>query len=637
MKPFYLFCRTLHWLRPYWKFQFLALLSSLFIAILALAPPWINKMLIDDVLVKKDMYALKIVCLLFLLSIILTSIFSIIRIWFYTKAAERAAIDVRDDLCDTFHSLSYDRIIMQSTGNVMALFTNDVPVVQDLYASTLSDCIIDILRIVVSLSFMFFINWQLSLFVLPSLLLFMITLRISSKPIRNISYEVQNQAGIVSHELNETLSGAREIKIWGQKLFECQRLHKIFQTFLPLRLRQSILTSASSGVSDCIVISTLVLILFFGGIQTIKGHIQIGVLIAFTSYVAEIFGPVGRTFQLNNRLQKVLAASERIFNFLALSEYESFGKKLVDSEPSEKLITSLQTRIKKKSLQNLVDDGKSTRNLGQNFTLIGSAVNKKRTQKYSKSFSNSEVAKVGYSVTLKDVCYKFNEQQFEVLKGISFNAQEGEVIAIVGPSGSGKTTLAYLLTGLYSPTSGKISLNASNKCLSNVPDHSSRYSAAIFRDSFIFSQSIKNNILYGCPEASNEDVINAAKAACAHLFISDLPDEYESKVGQWGCSLSSGQCQRLVISRAFVKRPKLLILDEGTSALDQQTEKKVIKSLKALMEKGIIIIISHRPSSIIDADKIIVLNHGIIESIGTHYDLIKNNKTYNEILAGQKS
>jgi len=634
--PFYLFYRTLHWLRPYWKFQFLALLSAFFIAVLALVPPWMNKILIDDVLVKKDSYALKVVCLLFLLSIILTSIFTIIRTWFYTNAAERAVVDIRDDLCEAFHSLSYEQIAMQSTGSIMSLSTNDVPVMQDLYASTLSDCIIDILRILVSLSFMFVINWQLSLIVLPSLLLFIITLKVFSKPLRDISFDVQNQASSVSHELNESLSGAREIKVWGQKLFECQRLHKIFMPFLPLRLRQSVLMSASSGISDCIVISTLVLILLIGGIKAIEGHIQIGVLIAFTCYVGEIFGPVGRTFQLNNRVQKVLAASNRIFAFLDLTKTNSFEKKKFDSESSQEMATGFRPRIEAKSSENLDGKDREIKRLEQDLAPIKGVLHQERINQSLRPIPSSEGGEDSCSLTLRDVCYKFKGKQVEILKGISFDVQAGEIVAIVGPSGSGKTTLAYLLAGLYSPTSGAITFDLSNQGSSNVADYLSKHSAVVFRDSFIFSQSVKNNILYGRPEASDEDVLDAAKAAHAHVFISELPKKYESEVGQWGCSLSSGQGQRLVISRVFLKKPKLLLLDEGTSALDHQIEKKVEKAIRILMKTGIVIIISHRLSSIIDADKIIVLNHGTIESIGTHLDLMKNSKTYQEIFAELK-
>lgn len=630
--PFYLFYRTLHWLRPYWKFQFLALLSAFFIAVLALVPPWINKILIDDVLVKKDSHALKVVCLLFLLSVILTSVFTIIRTWFYTNAAERATVDIRDDLCEAFHSLSYEQVAMQSTGSVMSLSTNDVPVMQDLYASTLSDCIIDILRIFVSLSFMFVINWQLSLIVLPSLLLFIITLKVFSKPLRNISFDVQNQASSVSHELNETLSGAREIKVWGQKLFECRRLHKTFMPFLPLRLRQSVLMSASSGISDCIVIATLVLILLIGGLKAIEGHIQIGVLIAFTCYVGDIFGPVGRTFQLNNRLQKVLAASERIFAFLDLTKTNSFEKKKSASESSLKIATAFQTRIESQSSENLEDMDSGIKDL----VPIKGILHRERTRQPLQPIPNSENDEDSCNLTLRDVCYKFEGQQVEVLKKISFDIQAGERVAIIGPNGSGKTTLAYLLAGLYSPTSGSITLGSSNQCFSSVANYLSKHSAVVFRDSFIFSQSVKNNILYGCPEASDEDVLNAAKATQAHAFISELPTKYESEVGQWGCSLSSGQGQQLVLSRVFLKKPKLLLLDEGTSALDHQIEKKVEKAIRILMKTGIVIIISHRLSSIIDADKIIVLNHGIIESTGTHLYLMENSKTYQEIFAEQK-
>jgi ABC-type multidrug transport system fused ATPase/permease subunit len=633
--PWHLLRRTLHWLRPYWTYQLGALLCAFVVTVLTLVPPWVNKILIDDVLVNRNVHALKFLCLLFVSSVFLTSLFGLLRVWFYTKVAECAVVDIRDDLCEAFHSLSYEQIAGQNTGQVLSLFTNDVPAVQDLYASTLSDGIMDGLRILVALAFMFVINWQLSLIVLPALVLFVVIIKGFSRPVRDVSRKVQDQTGTVSQELTETLSGAREIKVWGQESWECRRLHGVFRALVPLRLRQSVLASASSGIAECLVMATLVLVLLVGGIQAIRGQMQMGVLIAFTTYAGDVFGPVGRTFQLNSRIQRVLAAAGRILSFLDLAAPKTRRGVRADTAPAWRVVSGPATgRAETMNKAPEAHGGRGGRRPAAarlRDDIPGGSGVSGAIPWASEAHGEDGACRL----VVRSVGYRFAGQPTDVLQGVSFQVRAGEVVAIVGPSGSGKTTLACLLTGLYAPTSGSIILQCGHPCPSHDVRHLLKHSAIVFRDSFIFSQSIRNNILYGRADASPQDLEQAARAAQVDAFVAELPDAYASEVGQRGCRLSSGQAQRLALARAFLKRPRVLILDEGTSALDHRTEDKVQRAVRDLMRTGIVISISHRFSSVRDADRIIVLNGGTIESVGAHADLVKSSRIYQEILAQQ--
>jgi subfamily B ATP-binding cassette protein MsbA len=561
--------RALRYLIPYWHFELAALFCAIVTAFLALVHPWVNKLLIDDVIINKDAKMLGIVCLIFLISTILDAIFSTLRGYLFTYIGERAVIDMRHQLFGHLQQLSLSFFNKEKTGKLMSIFTNDVPAMQGLYTSTLVDFITDTLRFVVTMGVMLRIDWQLTLMALPVLPLFGVALKLFSKPVREVSRKVQDKSAEISENLQESISGAREVKAFTQEKSEINRLLNIFRQLLGLRVRQSILQSSSGGVAELTAVSGVMFVLWYGGMKALSGSMQMGVLIAFVNYLGSLFNPIARYMELNNRIQSAMGAAERVFEFL-------------DTIPE---IRDEETAL--------------------------------------------ALPPVTGRVQFENVHFAYEEDN-EVLTDIMLKVEPGEMIALVGPSGSGKTTLVNLIPRFFDPTFGRILIDGYD--LRDIKIQSLRQQVSVvFQDSFLFGTTVRENIRFGKRDATDEEVTVAAQAANAHEFIMQLPKGYDTEVGERGVKLSGGQKQRLSIARTILRNPKILILDEATSSLDSESELLVKAALEKLMEGRTSFVIAHRLSTVLRADRIVVLNDGKIADVGTHEELLTKGGIYKKL------
>ena len=561
--------RALRYLKPYWHLELVALFFAIVTAFLSLVEPWVNKLLIDDVIINKNARMLAIVCLIFLASTILSAIFSTLRGYLFTYIGERAVIDMRHQLFGHLQQLSLSFFNKEKTGRIMSIFTNDVPAMQALYTSTLVDFITDTLRFVVTMGVMLKIDWQLTLMALPALPLFAIALKLFSKPMREVSRKVQDKNSDISENLQESISGAREVKAFTQEENETNRLLNIFRQLLGLRVKQSILQSSSGGIAELTAVSGIMFVLWYGGMKAINGMMQMGVLIAFVNYLGRLFNPIGRYMELNNRLQSAMGAAERVFEFL-------------DTTPE------IQDKTEAIALP-----------------------------------------PVRGRVQFENVHFAYEEGD-EVLADINLNVESGEMIALVGASGSGKTTLVNLIPRFFDPTSGQILIDGYD--LRDVKTQSLRQQVSVvFQDSFLFGATIRENIRFGKRDATDEEVTAAAEAANAHEFIVQLSEGYDTEVGERGVKLSGGQKQRISIARTILRNPKILILDEATSALDSESELLVKEALEKLMAGRTSFVIAHRLSTVLKADRIVVLDDGKIVEAGSHEELLAKGGAYRKL------
>lgn len=561
--------RALGYLLPYWHLELFALVCSMVTSGLELVNPWINKLLIDDVIAGRNIWMLKIVCLCFIGAVILKAIFATLRGYLFTYIGERAVIDMRAQLFSHLQRLSLSYFSREKTGGIMSIFTSNVPAMQTLYTSTLVDFVIDILRFAVTLSVMVRIDWQLTLIALPALPLFVASLKFFSRPGRRISRKIQDANALLSGNLQETISGVRTVKAFTQEQSETHRFLQMFQILLGLRLRENILGNAIDWVSELIAILGTVLALFLGGMKAIDGDMQLGVLVAFVIYLGSLYEPVTRFTHLNTRVQSAMGAAERVFGFLdTISQ--------VQDREDAKVLPQLAGRIQ-----------------------------------------------------FEDVFFTYEDGE-QVLKRVNLTVEPGERIALVGASGCGKSTLISLLIRFYDPSSGRILVDGYD--LRDVTMGSLRQQiGAVFQDVFLFSTTVEENIRLGRVNASFEEVVAAAKAGNAHDFIVALPKGYKTEVGERGVKLSGGQKQRISIARALLRDPRILVLDEATSALDSESEEAVNEALRGLAGKCTILTVAHRLSTVKQATRIIVLDRGEIAEVGTHDQLLAMRGIYRKL------
>ncbi|MBD3182263.1 ATP-binding cassette domain-containing protein [Candidatus Poribacteria bacterium] len=567
------FIRALKYLRPYWHIEILALICAIITSFLGLVRPWVNKLMVDDVIIDKNARMLAVACGIAVSASVLNAIFSTLRGYLFTYIGEKAIIDMRDNLFSHLQTLSMSFFNKEKTGKLMSIFTNDVPAMRELYTSTLVDFITDTLRFFVTIGFMLYLDWKLTLIALPTLPFFGVALALFARPVRRVSRQVQEKRSIISENLQESISGTREVKAFTQEKSEISRMKDIFSQILGFRLKQSILHSSSGGIAELTAVSGVMLVLWFGGLKAIRGDIQMGVLIAFINYQGTLFAPIARYMQLSNRIQGAMGAAERVFGFL-------------DTRPE-------------------IQDKPHA----------------------------EELPPISGGVTFKDVCFAY-EADNQVLTDISLKVSPGEMIALVGPSGSGKTTMANLIPRFFDPIVGDIHMDNYN--LKDVKVESLRKQIGmVFQESFLFAASIKDNIRFGKPDASDEEVIEAAKAANIHDFITQLPEGYETEVGERGVKLSGGQKQRISIARTIIRNPRILILDEATSALDSESEMLVQEALEKLMESRTTFVIAHRLSTVLKADRIVVLDNGVMVQLGSHMELINQEGLYKKLYEAQ--
>ena len=559
-KTLYLLFRSLHYLKPYWKLQLGCMFVAILLAGVSLVNPWINKLLIDDVLIAGDINGLKLICLFFLGAYLIQSLLSILQAYFYARVGGSAVLDLRQDLFNHLQSLSISYYQKKKIGGIIALFTSDISTMRGLYTSTLVQLLTDAIRFVVLVVVMYLIHPSLTLIALLSLPFYGFFMKIVGKPIRRASSKVQENRGEATAELQEKLSGIREIKAFVREKAQSLSMLESFRNLFKSRVKLSVIRSLAS-ISGLVSAVGLILVIWFGGKDVINGTLQMGVFIAFLGYMGRLFGPVSTFLSINTSIHAAMGAADRVFNVL-------------DTNPDLRI-----------------------------------AANPKKLDHLKKQ------------IEFRNVSFSYTGNDEEVINNFSLKISPGEFVALVGSSGSGKTTLAMLLLRYYDPNSGSILFDGYNLRELDLDWFRGRV-GIVFQDPFLFNLSLKENIIFGHPDATEKDIENAAEAAYALDFIQKLPDGFETIIGERGVSLSGGQQQRLAIARAMIKEPDLVILDEATSALDTESEILVQKAMEHLLEGRTSIIIAHRITTVRNADMIVVLEDGSLSEKGTYAELM---------------
>ncbi len=542
----------------------LAILSTLGLTVVNLTAPKVLSSMTGVVEKGVDDLALDsiikmAVALLFLY--LLRILFRFLSNYLAHKAAWYLVGDLRSRMYDKLQSLDLGFFHDKQTGDLMSRVVNDTRDFELLYAHMIPEMITNVVTFVGVLVILLAVNWKLALITCCPIPLILCSGVIFAKVVRPFFKASQKSMGELNAQLQDNLSGLHEIQSFGQESYESERLRT--KNFEQVRAMLRALRASAVFHPSVEFLSSAgtILVVFFGGFLAYKGQLSVEDIVAFVLYLSLFYAPVSGLANLLENLQQSLAGAERVT--------------LVLETPS--------------AIEN-ADDAQ-------------------------------DIGEVKGAITFENVSFHYSNK-IPVLKNISFSCKPGMMVALVGPTGVGKTTTTQLISRFYDPIEGRILIDG--KDIKNVTLESLRHNISpVLQDTFLFNGTIAENIGYAKPNATQEEIEAAAKAANIHDDILSMPDKYETKVGERGLRLSGGQKQRVAIARAILRQSPIIVLDEATASVDVQTEKKIQSAIKNLAGKRTIVAIAHRLSTIREADMILVIHEGEIVERGTHEELLK--------------
>ena len=546
------------------------IILSVLASAMSSAPAWLSKKFVDDVLIKqnKEMF-LWIIGGIFAATVIkvITSYYSEVVSNFVTETIKR---EIKIDIFSHLEKLPINYFKKKKLGDTLSKLTNDTTSLGRI-GFIIFDMFKELLTVIILTAILFKVDYILALISLVLLPLIIRVVRKYTKKIRKYGRERQDTTGKVTAFTQETLSGIFVIKAFNNTDFVIDKYKDLTKEEFEQAYKTTKIKAKVSPINEVITTFMVLLVVLYGGYQIlVTKNITSGDLISFVTALGLMHQPLKRLISKNNDLQDSLPSADRVV--------EIFDEKI-------------ETDV------------------------FGEAV------KFDEKIQN---------IKFENVNYKYDDSNEYVLKNVNLDVKAGEIVAFVGKSGSGKTTLVNLLARFFNTDEGSVTVNGVN--IKNIPLGIYRNKFAIVpQETFLFGGTIKENISFG-KEVTDEEIITAAKMANAYNFIQeDLPNKFETEVGERGALLSGGQKQRIAIARALIKNPEIMILDEATSALDSESEKLVQDALDSLMEGRTTFVIAHRLSTIVRADKIVVMDNGEIKEIGTHSELIATNGIYKNL------
>jgi ATP-binding cassette subfamily B multidrug efflux pump len=556
--------------KPYLPQIFVSLISLAALTGLSLIVPHIMQQVIDDGISRHDVSFLVRAAFLLLGLGLMTAVLNGFQRYISEWISGHIGYDIRNRLYDHIQGLSFSFHDHSQTGQLISRCIEDVRSVQQFIGSSIVELAQMVFLLFGALGIMLTENWRLTLIaVLPIFPLAWLTVRFGNR-VTALFFNVDNMLGELSARLQENVSGAQVVRAFAREPYEIERFDETNRAYYDARIRVISSWSQVMPTTDFLVTICTILILWFGGNMVLKGTLTVGELVAFNAYVLMLAAPAQQLTWLVNGAGEASAGARRVLEIL-------------DTEPE---IASPTDAV-------------------QMSTLRG-------------------------EVEFRDVSLVYQDEKNASLSDVSLRVQPNQLIALIGATGSGKSSLINLIPRFYDVTRGAVLVDGRDvRTLDLVSLR--RQIGIVLQTSLLFSDSIKANIAYGHPDATDEEVIAVAKAAQAHEFIESFPEGYETIVGERGVTLSGGQRQRVAIARALLMDPRILILDDSLSSVDTQTEKLIQEALDKLMEGRTTFVIAHRLSTVRRADLIVVLDKGCIVQRGTHKELLKSGGPYREI------
>ncbi|NLI60576.1 MAG: ABC transporter ATP-binding protein [Clostridiales bacterium] len=574
-KPFNFeqFKRLIAYMKPYRKHIAITLLLMIVASICGLLGPVFLQVAIDDYIEIADYRGLTIITLLFLATNFINMLCMRQRVYIMSMVGQKILYRMRQDLFEHIQTLSFTFYDSRPAGKILVRIINDVNSLGDLLSNGIINVLTDIFTLIIAIGIMAYIDVRLTLVTLSTVPLLVILLGLLKKRVRLRWQEVRKKSSNMNAYLHENLAGMRITQAFVRQTETGKLYNELSSNIFKTWMAAIKMNNLFWPGIEIIAALGIALVYIFGFRFMDSGTMTVGVLVAFSGYVWRIWQPINTLANFYNSLLMAMASTERIFELLDT-------KPDIKDEPDAYSLPQIQGEVRFDNLEFYYDPDKP------------------------------------------------------VLKNVAFTVKAGETIALVGPTGAGKSTIVNLISRFYDPINGKVLIDGHD--IKNVTlDSLRKQMGVMLQDSFIFSGTIMDNIRYGKLDASDEEVMNAARVVNAHEFISQMEKGYYTEVNERGSKLSQGQKQLISFARALLADPRVLILDEATSSIDTQTEILVQKGLEQLLKGRTSFVIAHRLSTIRNADRIMVIDQGTVLEAGSHDELIEQKGVYYDLYKAQ--
>ena len=560
-------------LAPYWKTIIISAVLLVVRAGLELVPPLFQKSIVDEVITARDLSYLSVLIIGLIGAYALYQVVQIGDNYVRHTLGEKFILDLRIRLYAYLQKMSLSFFERTSTGELMSRVTNDLSALEHFVTHGSALTAVDLIRLLGGSIILFVLDYRLAVLVVIPIPILVLALRHYNTKIRPVYRGVRARLGNINAKLQDNLSGIQVIQAFAREDQERKRFAAESERYYHARVKGIRYWSIFFPIIRFVSAMGAVAVLAVGAVMVVRGQLTLGTLVAFLAYITSFYDPIDRLTEVDNIFQEAIAAGERIFELL--------------DETTE------------------VIDAPNAR----------------------------ELPAIRGEMVFDQVTFRYGTGD-RVLHGISFKMEPGQMVALVGPSGAGKTSIANLICRFYDPIQGNVTVDGHN--LRDIQLASLRRQiAVVLQDSFLFNNTVAQNLLYGKPDATEDELIEAARTANAYDFITKLSEGFDTELGERGVKLSGGQKQRLALARAILADPKILILDEATSSVDAEAEYLIQQALERVLKGRTALVIAHRLSTIRNADKILVLDAGRIVEAGNHTELMERGGLYSRLYQRQ--